>query len=161
MNNRKGLAEVSISDLEHMGGEVVLGKMVLKTMLTRKYEGKLKFDNALYYIYIRQSFWKGTRLSGVAAPLYRNREYAMLACIRLNEAYHRAIRNNVNNIYRKRRRRIWGEIAISIIFLTVLFLYMQRAVLVAQSGMSQTSFILSILYPVIMALCYIIHYRLQ
>lgn len=158
---RKGLAEVRISDLEHMGGEVILGRLVLKTLLSRKYEGQLKFENGLYYIYVRQSFFKGARLSGVAAPLYPNRECAILACKRLNDAYHKAIRNNENNIYRKRRGRIWGGIAVYSIAFMVILLYIQRAVLVAQSGMSVNSFILSILYPVIVALCYIIHYRLQ
>lgn len=161
MGTGSRLSEVRISDLEHMGGEVIWGRMVFKTMLSRKYEGKLKFGNASYFVYIRQSFLKGARLSGIAAPLYQNREYALLACIRLNDAYHQAVQNNTNDIFRKRKKRIWGEIAVCLIVSVVLFFYVQRAVMVAQSGMSKISFILSILYPVIVALCYIIHYRLQ
>ncbi len=158
---RDRFLKIHISDLEHMGGEVFFDKMVIKDLLLREYEGQLSFDNDLYYVYVKQSFFKGKRLSGIAVSRYQNRDYAALARQRLSESYRNALMNNVNNIHKKQRRRIWTEIVLAVIVFLVVCMYMQRAILVAQTGMSEVSFILSILYPVIVALCYILHYRLQ
>lgn len=155
------LLKVHISDLEHMGAKVTYQKLVKKSLLFRKYEGHLRFGSDLFYVYVQESFFQGARLSGIAVPLYSSNEYAFLACQRLNEAYTKALINNTNNIRGKWRRRVWMELALTVIMLLVVYMYIQRTVFVAQSGLDYTSALLSILYPVIMALCYIVHYRIQ
>lgn len=159
MTNR--FSRVHISDLEHMGAEVSFDKMVQKSLLFRKYEGQIRFGSDLFYVYVQKSFFRGARLSGIAVPLYRSKEYALLACQRLNDAYAKALLNNTNNIRGKWRKRVWMELALAAVMLVTAVLYIQRAALVAQLGLDSTSVVLSILCPVIMALCYIIHYRIQ
>lgn len=162
MNDKKHIRlKVRLSDMEHMGAVIRLGKMVEETLLSRKYESMMVFEDTLYYIYVRYGFYSGARISGIAVPLYTNREYALLACKRLNESYQSALRRNQNNIRLKQRKYLWGELAVHAIFLGVVILYLQRALVVLNHGLSVNSFILSVLYSLIIALCYMIHHRLQ
>ena len=81
--------------------------------------------------------------------------------MRLNAEYQKALKANRNNIRLKQRHRLWGEIAVHAILFILMGMYLYRIIWIAQFGLSDVSYVLSLLYPAIFVLCYIIHYRLQ
>ncbi len=153
--------KVKVSDMEHMGAVILNEKLVEQTLLSKKFESSMLFEDTLYYIYVRYGFYSGARISGIAVPLYINREYALLACKRLNENYQRALKRNQNNIRLKQRKCLWGELAVHAIFFVVAVLFFQRMVFIMNNGTSVISFIVSIIYSYIITLCCVIHYRLR
>lgn len=153
--------KVKVSDMEHMGAVIRNDKLIEQTLLSRKYESRMLFEDTLYYIYVRYGFYSGARISGIALPLYTSREYALLACKRLNESYQGALKRNQNNIRLKQRKCLWGELASHAIFFMVTILLFHRMIFIMNTGLSDTSFIVSLIYSFIIALCYVIHYCLR
>lgn len=152
---------VRLSELESVGAKLILGAPVQINLLSKKYEGDLLFAKNLYHVYVRYGFYSGARICGIALEHYSSEAEAQLACMRLNKICESSFKINYKIIRGKRRKRIVLDIVAHLITLVVAYLYIQRFFVVAEWGLDMASFILSIIYPVIAALCYIIHFRLQ
>lgn len=154
-------AYIHLSDLEFLGAVFYRKNLVQNVVLSRKYFGILQWEGKEYRIYVNYGFYVGARVCGIAAPEYRNETEAKKACISLNEKYHKALFVDYGEL-KKRRRQRWGlDVVVHMIAMFVVFLYLKRGILVATAGMDGISLELSILYSVILGLCYIVHYKLQ
>lgn len=152
---------VRVSDFEHMGADFRIGRMVDKRVFSRRYECQMQYEGALFYVYVRYGVYSGARISGIAVSMYDDRQYALLACKRLNDCFQEGLRNNKNNIRRKQRERLWGQVAAHLFFLLAVVMMIPCIVLLLSKGFSLTLFLLCALYSIVMGLCYLIHYRLQ
>ncbi len=145
---------VYLSDLCLLGGFFVRGKLVEEHLLSRKYEGILLFDDRPYFVYIRYGFYSGAKITGIAVPSYPDVESAYKAGGDFSRIYKKYKNEDRNKVFSRRKvRNIYGFIT-QIISFAVFLLYLERVSLVVEMGMNPVSLILSVVYPLIIALCY-------
>lgn len=152
---------IYLSDLCLLGGFFVRGRLVKCNLLSRKYEGLLYLNHKPYHVYIRYGFYSGAQITGIAVPAYPDFESAFRAGGDLGKAYKKYIEENYNRVYTRRKVKNFYCFITGIITLAVILLYIERMLFVCEYGMNMASMILSIFYPLIVALCYYVRSRCQ
>lgn len=152
---------IYLSDLCHLGGFFVRGRLVEAKLLSRKYEGLVFLNHKPYHVYIRYGFYSGAQITGIAVPAYPDYAAAFQAGRDLGKTYKKYVKEDRNHVHTRRKiRNVYGFLT-QIIACAVLFLYVERMIAVTAEGMNPISMLLSILYPIIIALCYFVRKQCQ
>lgn len=152
---------IRISELAAMGASLRCVECIGRSVLCRKFAGILQWEEENFYVYVRYGFYSGGRIRGVIRDYYTDDARAQLCSAMLKERYQKKTmecRKTLREI--RLRRMLWDGIAHAIAA-GVAFFYVSRMQTVGLYGMDPASALLSIVYPLIVALCYVIHYKVQ